>query len=228
MSQHIGMWSLEKKGEAQLDLGGIRKELQWPHRVTQRTLLLSIAEGTFLSARALHLPHQWLGLHFRQQGHISIQHQQHQGIAATFTPNSHWVLLENPKPGISMCSIQWKWKCSALPLYKTRPPTSSKPSELQESQWTFCSDQVSARSVHCTAMIAPIIWNIPLENLVLTSQIQQTKSFLIIWRNLLNSFCKSSVTQWKHFRNSVLREAGGYWGGVSSALVKVQTFSCQH
>lgn len=72
MSQHIGMWSLQKKGEAQLDLGGIRKELQWPHRVTQRTLLLSIAcwrnisdcQGSSPSSSVAGAPFQTAGTHF--------------------------------------------------------------------------------------------------------------------------------------------------------------------
>lgn len=69
-------------------------------------------EGTFLWARALqsgpHLPGQCLGLHFRQQWHISIHlsiwccTNSPKKCAVTFSANLHnTVLLQDSNPGIS-------------------------------------------------------------------------------------------------------------------------------
>lgn len=111
------MWTLQKKGEAQLGLRGIRKELQWPQQsYTKDSSIVPVPAvltgGTFLSIRALqrgpHLPGQCLGLHFRQQWHISIPlaiwccTNSPRKCAVTFTTDLHnTVLLQDSKPGIS-------------------------------------------------------------------------------------------------------------------------------
>lgn len=44
VAQHTGMWTLQKKGEAQLGLSGIRKELQWPQQsYTKDSSIVSVA-----------------------------------------------------------------------------------------------------------------------------------------------------------------------------------------
>lgn len=103
----------ERHNSASVELGRSSSDLS---RVTKDSSIVPVpavlSGGTFLSIRALqrgpHLPGQCLGLHFRQQWHISIPlaiwccTNSPRKCAVTFTTDLHnTVLLQDSKPGIS-------------------------------------------------------------------------------------------------------------------------------
>lgn len=124
----------------------------------------------------------------------------------------HCVLLKDSNPGIStqgpsrvnVLILSVTVQNQALACYK---PLTCQTSEKYRN---WFSAQIRPQPHPCTGLQWLLwIWNIPLEKPGLLFELytsHQTKSFPIIWRNLLNPLCKISVTSWKRFRNPVQRE----------------------
>lgn len=142
------MWTLQKEGEAQLGLSGIRKELQWAQQsytkdssivsvpVVPDWRNISVCQG---SSEGPHLPDQSLGLHCRQQWHISIPsghlvlHQQHWEMCSYIYNKltQQCVLLRDPKPGIATYDPSNGTALLLSAIVKTRSLTCYKPLTLK-------------------------------------------------------------------------------------------------
>lgn len=145
----------ERHSSAPVELGRSCNDLS---RVSQRTALLSqcLMKEHFCVSGLLtrpHLPGQCLGLHSRQQWHISI----HLGIgAALTTPRNVQFHLQQTyttlcvtaglNPGIPTLDPPNVNALLFSAIPKTRSPTVTNhlPSKLQQRHWSFCADQVSA------------------------------------------------------------------------------------
>lgn len=169
------MWTLQKKGAAQLGLVELGRSSSDLSRVPQRTARLSQRLLSWLGEHFCvpglftgpHLPGPCLGPHFRQQWHISIHlsiwccTNSPKKCAVTFTTNLH--------NAVCYCRTQtqafphlihaMKMFFSSLPFQKTRSLTCYKP----------LASKTSAKPLNCLCRPSPshmpwLHWNIPLEN----------------------------------------------------------------
>lgn len=164
------MWTLQKKGEAQLSLSGIRKEQEWPQQsYTKDSSIVSVAvvlnwrsisvcqgssEGPSPSRSVSGAPFQTL-------------HSDRFPYSALTAPCAAlWI----PTTNLHSAGHHWRaqirafhtWSiqcnCSSLVSHCTNLghwlATNQLPSKLLESRGTFCSDRVSAPARHWIAMTA--------------------------------------------------------------------------